>query len=136
MESGTMLERLKLLEKNVRQLLEFKGKVRLEDMLEDISREWALRYGLLESIQIIIDISCHIVAKYNLGNPSTYTECIDLLEKYGYLDKSVASKINAMVGLRNILVHEYVNIDSKRLYNLLDKIGDIAEFISKVKDFC
>ncbi len=79
-----MLEKLKLLENNVKELLEFKKRFSLKDVLSDKTKEWALRYGFLETIQIIIDVACYMASKYNLGNPTTYSECIDLLRKYGY----------------------------------------------------
>lgn len=84
-------------------------------MLNDKSKEWALKYGLIETIQIVIDISCHPVSKYNLGNPLIYAECIELLEKYAYIDKGLAKKLLVMVGLRNIIVHEYATIDNRKL---------------------
>jgi len=129
-----MLERLKLLEENIAELLEFKKKTTLNDILNDKSKEWALRYGLIETIQIVIDIACHLVSKYNLGNPSTYAECIELLEKYAYIDKNITANLLGMVGLRNILIHEYLIIDKIKLYDLLKNVDDIRDFTHKIKD--
>ncbi len=133
--STDMVERLKLLENNVIELLDYKNRHSISDINSDKSKEWALRYGFLETIQIVIDISCHLVAKYNLGNPATYSECIDLLIKHGYIDSNLADKLYGMVGLRNILVHEYIAIEAKKLYNLLDNVGDFKEFADKIKGF-
>ena len=129
-----MLERLKLLEDNITELLEFKKKTVLEDIQNDKSKEWALRYGFIETIQIVIDIACHLVSKYNLGNPSTYAECIELLEKYAYIDKNITANLLGMVGLRNILIHEYLIIDKNKLYDLLKNVDDIRDFTHKIKD--
>lgn len=130
-----MFERLKLLENNIRELLEFKKRFSLTDVRSDKSKEWALRYGFLESIQIIIDIACHIVAKYNLGNPTAYSECIEFLMKYHYIHEGLSSKLVSMIGLRNILVHEYISIEMDKLYELLNNIEDFKEFVDEVKDF-
>ena len=130
-----MLDRIKLLENNIKELAELKTRFIMEDICHDKLGEWALRYGFLETIQIAIDISCHIVAKYNLGNPTTYTECIDLLRKYNYIDKSLTSKLIGMIGLRNILVHEYVSVDIERLYDLLNNVEDFKEFVNQIKEF-
>lgn len=127
-----MLERLKLLEDNVRELLDFKKRITLRELRDDKSKEWALRYGLLESIQIVIGVSCHIVSKHNLGNPATYAECIELLEQHKYIDKTLSEKLAAMIGLRNIPVHEYIVIDRGKLFGLLDHIGDFKEFAGKI----
>lgn len=129
-----MLDRLKLLEENINGLIEFKKRHTLGDIRSDKSKEWALRYGLLESMQIVVDISCHLTTKYNLGNPSTYAECIEFLRKYKYLDEELSDKLVGMVGLRNILVHEYITVDINKLYGLLDNIKDFKEFADKIKD--
>lgn len=130
-----MIERLKILENNVKELHVFKNRFRIVDILSDKSKEWALRYGFLETIQIVIDISCHLVAKYNLGNPASYSECIDLLKKYEYIDEHLADKLFGMIGLRNILVHEYIFVEAEKLYNLLDNVQDFKEFVDKIRDF-
>lgn len=129
-----MLERLKVLEENIKELLEFKKKTSLDDIRQDKFKEWALRYGFIETIQTVIDIACHIVSKFNLGNPSTYSECIELLEKYTYIDEELSVKLLGMVGLRNLLIHEYLTVDKNRLYELLDSVADTREFVRKIKD--
>lgn len=129
-----MLDRLRLLEENVSELVEFKNRHTVSDIKSDKSKEWALRYGLLESIQIVVDISCHLTTKYNLGNPSTYADCIEFLRRYKYLEDGLADKLTGMVGLRNILVHEYITVDVEKLYGLLNNINDFKEFADKIKD--
>ena len=130
-----MLERLNQLEMNIHELRIFYERTSLSEIKDSIQKQWILRYGLFESIQIVIDISCHLVSKYNLGNPKTYTECVDFLHKFEYLDKELAGKLGSMAGLRNILVHEYVTIDVERLYDLLGNIGDFADFAKAIKDY-
>ena len=130
-----MLERLKLLEDNIVELIGLKNRYSLEDIAYDKSRQWALRYGFLESIQIVIDVACHIVSKYNLGSPSTYSECIELLTKYKYIDEDLSDRVSGMVGLRNILVHEYITVDTDKLYGLLESVKDLKEFAEKIKEY-
>lgn len=128
-----MHERLKQLEKNVAELKKIKDRHQEEDIQKDIQKEWALRYGLLESIQIVIDISCHLVVHQNLGNADTYAECIELLYRFDYLDESLKKRLIKMTGLRNILVHEYVKIDAGRLYHLLHQLDDFKAFAMSIK---
>jgi len=128
-----MLERITKLEENVAELVLFKKNHSLEELKKNKTAGWALRYGLLESIQIIIDISCHLVSKYNLGNPETYSECIELLKKFNYIDENLEEKLIGMVGLRNLLAHEYTAIKIEKLYLLLDKLDDINMFITRIK---
>jgi uncharacterized protein YutE (UPF0331/DUF86 family) len=128
-----MLERLNQLEENAAELVLFKKKHSLEELKKTKTVGWALRYGFLESIRIIIDISCHVVNKYNLGNPETYSECIELLRKFEHIDEELEEKLIGMVGLRNILAHEYTTVKIEKLYKLLDKLDDIKAFIQRIK---
>lgn len=72
-------DKLIRLEENLRILKSIKDNYKLEDLISNKVAEWGLRYGLFESIQIIIDLACHIVAKKNLGTPKNYSECISFL---------------------------------------------------------
>jgi len=129
-----MLERLKVLEKNIIVLDNFRNKHSIEDLHEK-EIEWALRYGLFESIQIVIDLSCHIVSKYNLGNPSNYGDCIRILHRENYITSQLAQTLQSMVGLRNILVHEYISVNEDKLYSLLDFISDFKLFAESVEKY-
>lgn len=42
-------------------------------------------------------------------------------------------KLIGMVGLRNILAHEYTTVKMEKLYKLLDKLDDIKAFIQRIK---
>ena len=121
-------DKLKRLEDNLRVLNGFKKKYSLEDVKSNKVDEWGLRYGLLESIQIIIDLACSYVTEKNLGIPENYSECITLLVSNKYLDKNLGKRITRMVGLRNLLVHEYGIIDVKKLYQYLDHLQDVRDF--------
>ena len=129
-----LLDRLKNLEDNLATLKSLQQKP-LQDIKDDKLMQWSLRYGIFESIQIIIDISCHIVNKYNLGTSNSYSECIENLYKYKYISKKLERSLIAAIGLRNILIHEYVKIDIDKLYSFLDLTNDFKEFINEIKEY-
>ena len=126
------MEKLKHLELNVKTLAEIKDTLTIEEIEKNKRYEWQIRYGLFESIQIVIDISCKIVSTYNLGNPKEYKECIKLLQQQRYLSKELSKKVVSMVGLRNLLVHEYVQIDNKKLYEYLNFLDDFIAFANEI----
>lgn len=128
-----ILQKLKSLEENISILQNIKENTSLEDIITNKRYEWELRYGLFESIQIIIDVSCKISAYYNLGNPKSYRECIELLGRFKYIDESHIKKYIGMIGLRNLLIHEYATIDSQKLYDFLNSIDDFKNFIKEIK---
>ena len=130
-----MLNRLVQLEENIHELENIWKTIDDSKFSEGKLSEWGLRYGLFESIQIVIDIACHLVAKYNLGNPQNYRECITLLKKYNYIAKDVAQNLEKMIGLRNLLVHEYADINMEELKNLLHQLNDFKKFIQEIREY-
>lgn len=135
-------DKLKRLEENIRILSKIKEEYSIDDIIADKVDEWGLRYGLFESIQIVIDLACSCVAEKNLGVPKNYSECITILITNKYLNNELGEKILRTVGLRNLLVHEYgvpvpqiAGIDIRKLYEYLSHIQDLKDFayaISKV----
>jgi uncharacterized protein YutE (UPF0331/DUF86 family) len=130
-----LLQRLENLEENIATLKTLKKRFSISDITENKLDEWSLRYGIFESIQIIIDISCHISSKYNLGLSKTYVECIENLQKENYLSKKLSKSLISAIGLRNLLIHEYVKIDIEQLYDFLDFTDDFAQFIKDIKEY-
>jgi uncharacterized protein YutE (UPF0331/DUF86 family) len=127
--------RLEQLEENIVNLATFKKENTKEAILANRTLEWSLRYGLFETIQITIDISCHVAAKHNFGSTKSYRECIDALCAFDVLDTDLCDKLKRIVGLRNILIHEYVKIDVSQLYEYLENLDDFRKFAKKIAEF-
>ena len=104
----------------------------LEQIESDRKLVWALRYGLLESIQIVIDVACAVVSHDNLGYPKSYADCLRLLGQAGYLDEVLAQHLARAVGMRNILVHEYLDVDDAILFAALDRLDDLRDFATSM----
>lgn len=133
MQSLRMREKLAQLEENVRVLSNWKRTITRESVQNDKQVEWALRYGFFETIQIVIDIACHVVSARNLGKPKSYAECIEILRAEKYLDTELAKRIIAMIGLRNRLVHEYAQVDPDALVSFMHQLDDVRQFVDAVK---
>lgn len=127
-------DKLNRLEENLKILKSIKDDYSLDDMIADKVDEWGLRYGLFESIQIIIDLACHITAEKNLGTPKNYSDCISLLISNKYLKQDLGKKIISMIGLRNLLIHEYGIIEIEKLWEYLNYLDDIEDFIYAIQD--
>lgn len=50
----------------------------------------------------------------------------------GAVDEQLARRLVGAVGFRNLLVHQYAEIDDARTVAFLDRIGDIQDFVSQV----
>ena len=85
------------------------------------------------AIQAVLDISHHIVADMKLNLPTDTKELFSLLTTHKVLPVRLSKKLVSMAGFRNVLVHEYLEIDRRRVYGVLrDDLGDFAKFIKAV----
>lgn len=88
------------------------------------------------SIQIILDV-CHlIIIDLGLQKPGDNYGVVSVLFEKELISGALADKLTKMIGLRNILVHEYGRIDRKKIYDILqNQISDIEEFKKQILGF-
>ena len=85
------------------------------------------------AIQAVLDISNHIVADMKLSLPADNRQLFEVLAKHKVFSAPLAKKLISMAGFRNVLVHEYLEIDRRRVYRALsDDLGDFEKFIKSV----
>lgn len=90
---------------------------------------WALEYGLQLAIQVVIDVGHHILASLGEHDIGSYVEVALKLGEHGILPLEFSENIKGRVGLRNILVHENVDVDVSQLYSILQgRPGDFRKF--------
>lgn len=103
------------------------------DRLDDINIQDVFVLNLQRSVQACIDLAAHIIAFEGLGLPSSLKEHFDLLIREGIISKDLGEKMIAMVGFRNIAVHEYQNIDKNILKGILqNNLRDIEHFYKRI----
>ena len=85
------------------------------------------------AIQAVMDISHHIVADLNVSLPADSSDLFALLAARKVLPAALSRRLVSMAGFRNILVHEYLAIDRRRVYAVLkNELGDFEKFIRAV----
>lgn len=85
------------------------------------------------AIQAAIDIGHHIVADMDLGLPQDYKDVFRILAKNDVVTEELGRKLELMTGMRNILVHDYLQIDASRIYAVLQTgLADFDEFVGAI----
>ncbi|MGE7884148.1 type VII toxin-antitoxin system HepT family RNase toxin [Bacillus sp. NPDC094077] len=80
-----------------------------------------------------IDLAMHIVAGKKLGLPQSSQEAFDLLVTAGLLSADLASKLKAMVGFRNIAVHDYQSVNLDIVRQIIEKhLKDFRLFTKEI----
>ncbi len=96
---------------------------------------WALRYGLYESIQIMIDLCCHLVNRLELGPPESYRDCVKKLMEAGHLPEDLGERLTDLVYFRNLLAHAYAQIEDGEVQKKLNYVEDLYRFLELMEGY-
>ncbi len=89
--------------------------------------------NLQRAIQASIDLANLVIAQEGLGLPSTYRQSFEILNKHQVIDADLSKKLVAMVGFRNISVHDYEKIKPEIVQQIVKKhLSDFETFYSIV----
>ncbi len=80
----------------------------------------ALERALHVAAEALFDVGHHVLAGRGKGVPTTYREVVPALVREGVLPPDLGTRLDGFAGLRNILVHDYADVDVERLWSILD----------------
>jgi len=105
----------------------------LQLFISDVDRQDIVAFNLHLAVENCIDIAAHIISENGWGVPGSASEMFYLLEEKGMLDQAMTERMIKAVGLRNLIMHEYVNIDLKRLFaTVREDLNDLTVFLSTI----
>jgi len=122
-----ILARLSELEGYLRELHTIEPKSFSE--FQEIEKKRACERLLQISVEAAIDI-CHLfVTGLKLGLPAEEEDLFVKLEREQIISSLLKEKLKEMKGFRNILVHEYGEVDDKIVYQAVKtRLGDFNMF--------
>lgn len=84
-------------------------------------------------IQACIDIANYLISRERLQIPDEEGNIFVVLEGEGIIGKELAQRMKGIVNFRNILVHEYLEIDNELVHrNLTQNLQDFNEFAQAI----
>lgn len=111
------------------------SKLSYEDFLKDINVQDIVEYNLFQIVNHIIDIIQHIVIDEDYGLPQTAYEAAQILFGKEILDKDAMELLKKMIGFRNVVGHDYINLDKEVVYFILTEgKQDIQKILSKITE--
>ena len=116
----------------------------LSDALQQIDREFpgdargleasplvraAIERWLQVAIEVCIDLAYHVIADRGWLPPDNAGDAFAVLASHGALDGGLASRLRGAVSLRNLLVHQYADVDLEKLAKTVRQdLGDLKAF--------
>jgi len=124
--------RIDIIERNLKLL----GEIALqgyENLKNSFRDELAAKHALQEAIEACLDVANHIISVKGFRRPTDYKDIFNVLREEKIISNELYKKLESMIKFRNLLVHRYGEIETKKLYQIMKlDLKDINEFVRQV----
>ena len=133
-DAEVVREKLLNLEEYINDLEEYRD-LKLEKLNSDKILFRYLERTLHLSVEAVLDIGSHIISDERLGNPKFNSEIIEILAENNIIKENVDEYIK-MAKFRNIIVHDYAEIDPEILLKIIkENISDLKAIFKWYKEY-
>ena len=110
------------------QIEEFSN-ITTKEYREDWKTQRIVERTLQIMIEICVDISNHIISEGGMRVPVSYADTFKSLHENGVIDSDLLNTMAKMAKFRNIVVHQYEEVDAEIVILILKKyLGDFERF--------
>jgi uncharacterized protein YutE (UPF0331/DUF86 family) len=135
LDNDRLLEKMDGLEKYLRELEEYLPEEE-EDYLNSGLTKRACERAFQLASENLLDICNLIISEKGFGIPADSKDCIRKLAENGVIPVPLSSRLEELVGFRNLLVHQYGRVDDSKAYFYLNvELKDFYEFIKTIDKY-
>jgi len=129
-----IIEKIQRLDEYLSYLKQLKEEIKSEkEFLDDFHFHGLVERYLQLSCQVVIDTLNLLIIEKDLAKPESGQEVVSFLFKKSIISQDLFSRLEGVVGFRNILVHEYGRINHKKAYQyLMEKLEDFEVFKKEI----
>ena len=110
-----MLAKAAVIERSLRRVRQIHA---ADPELSDLMHLDALTLNVERACQAAIDLAMHVVAMKHLGMPQSQADAFRLLADADIMARELAQRMIGMCGFRNILVHQYQDLEVEALHQV------------------
>lgn len=131
MKNDVILNKVSVIERCLKRVVDvYEGN---PENLEDYTKQDSIVLNIQRACEASIDLAMHIVAEKKLGLPQASRDAFDMLQTEGIIDGAIAKQLKAMVGFRNIAVHDYQTINLEILKQIVENhLGDFKVYTQTI----
>ncbi|MBN2093715.1 DUF86 domain-containing protein [candidate division KSB1 bacterium] len=87
---------------------------------DDFLKQDAIAINLQRAAEQCIDLANHLVKIKKLGIPKESKDAFTFLANAGLITQELSKRLKSMVGFRNILVHEYQDLELRLMREIIE----------------
>jgi len=131
-DHNIVIKKINSINHNLKRIIKYKS-LSLEEFLSDEDVKDIVTHNLFIMLQHIVDIGTHIIAEGNMEEPVFMSDIADILARERVLDKNLVKPLKSMIGLRNIIAHDYGDIDFKVIHQIItSSIRDVHLILENI----
>ena len=135
-DESRILHKLQAITESLSKLEELASMDR-DSFLNDFRSIDSAKYNLQTSIEAMIDICNHIIARKRLRVPATNVQSFEVVTEIGLLPADALPVYRSMARFRHRIVPLYDEVDDSQIHDILqDRLGDIRAFVQSIIKTC
>nr|WP_281376343.1 DUF86 domain-containing protein [Actinomycetospora corticicola] len=87
-----------------------------------------VKYSMISAVEGCVDVAQHLCSSEGWGPPADNGDAMRVLGRHGVVERDHADRLVRAVGFRNVLVHEYVDVDDRIMLDRLADLTDLRRF--------
>lgn len=103
---------------------ELVGEPTAKELQADRGRRHITERVLTQLVEVAVGVNSHVAAARLGRAPADYTTSFELAARAGLITAALADELRASAGMRNVLVHEYLDIDTARVAAAVPRARD------------
>ena len=101
--------------------------------LKNFTIQDSIILNLQRACEAAIDLGMHIIAVKKLGVPQASRDAFIILKEQEIIDEENCKMMTAMIGFRNIAVHDYQKLNLAILEKIIENhLGDFEKYYGKI----
>lgn len=117
------------IERCIEQITKYYAQNNGQPFATDHLKQDAIGMNLQRACELSIDIANHLIKTKKLGLPQDSRDSFALLHQANLISTDQMKMLQAMVGFRNILVHEYQKLDMQIMLDVIEhRMRGLVEF--------
>jgi len=101
--------------------------------LENYTKQDSITLNIQRACEAVIDLGMHVIAERGLGIPQTSRDTFEILQDNRIITPEMCERLKAMIGFRNIAIHNYQRLNLKIIQAIIEKdLKDLLSFTDVV----
>jgi len=98
------------------------------ELATNFTRQDSVILNLQRACEAAIDMGMRLVRMKQLGIPQSSRDVFAILENAGMIESSLSNNLQAMVGFRNIAIHDYRKMNLEIVRHLIEEhLSDLSQ---------